>query len=89
MNIGDIAKATGSSAKMIRYYEETGLIRPATRAMSGYRVYSDNGWRQTNENSSQIPYPSLTSGSNEATPLGESGSTVRLEIFSGVERAPG
>jgi MerR family copper efflux transcriptional regulator len=42
MNIGDIAKATGISAKMIRYYEETGLIRPATRAMSGYRVYSDN-----------------------------------------------
>ena len=42
MNIGDIAKATGISAKMIRYYEDTGLIRPATRAMSGYRVYSDN-----------------------------------------------
>ena len=42
MNIGDIAKATGISAKMIRYYEETGLIRPATRALSGYRVYSDN-----------------------------------------------
>ena len=42
MNIGDIAKATGISAKMIRYFEETGLIRPATRAMSGYRVYSDN-----------------------------------------------
>lgn len=42
MNIGDIAKATGISAKMIRYYEETGLIRPATRALLGYRVYSDN-----------------------------------------------
>jgi MerR family transcriptional regulator, copper efflux regulator len=42
MNIGDIAKATGISTKMIRYYEETGLIRPATRTMSGYRVYSDN-----------------------------------------------
>ena len=42
MNIGDIAKATGISAKMIRYYEETGLIRPATRTLSGYRIYSDN-----------------------------------------------
>lgn len=42
MNIGEISKATGISAKMIRYYEETGLIRPATRALSGYRVYSDN-----------------------------------------------
>jgi DNA-binding transcriptional MerR regulator len=38
MNIGDIAKATGISAKMIRYYEETGLIRPALRSQSGYRV---------------------------------------------------
>ena len=41
MNIGDAAKASGISAKMIRYYEETGLIRPALRTYSGYRVYSD------------------------------------------------
>ena len=41
MNIGEAAKTTGISAKMIRYYEETGLIRPALRTYSGYRVYSD------------------------------------------------
>ncbi len=41
MNIGDAAKASGVSAKMIRYYEETSLIPPASRASSGYRVYSD------------------------------------------------
>ena len=42
MNIGDVAKATGISAKMIRYYEDTGLIRAALRTYSGYRVYSEN-----------------------------------------------
>ncbi len=42
MNIGQAAKASGVSAKMIRYYEETGLIPAAGRTASGYRDYSDN-----------------------------------------------
>jgi len=41
MNIGQAAKASGVSAKMIRYYEQTGLIPPADRTASGYRDYSD------------------------------------------------
>lgn len=42
MNIGEAAAASGVSTKMIRYYEEIGLIRAPARTASGYRVYSDN-----------------------------------------------
>jgi len=42
MNIGEIAKISGVSAKMIRKYEESGLIPKAKRNVSGYRSYSEN-----------------------------------------------
>jgi MerR family gold-responsive transcriptional activator of gol and ges genes len=39
MNIGEASKASRISAKMIRYYEQIGLIPPANRCEAGYRVY--------------------------------------------------
>lgn len=46
MNIGQASKATGVTAKMIRYYDEIDLVRPASRTDSNYREYDD---RQINE----------------------------------------
>jgi MerR family copper efflux transcriptional regulator len=40
MNIGQLATASGVTAKMIRHYEEVGLIPRASRTASGYRVYN-------------------------------------------------
>jgi Cu(I)-responsive transcriptional regulator len=39
MNIGEVAKATGISQRMIRHYETIGLITPPARRDSGYRDY--------------------------------------------------
>lgn len=40
MNIGQAAKKTGLSAKMIRYYESIELLPAADRSDSGYRQYN-------------------------------------------------
>ena len=41
MNIGQAAKASGVSQRIIRHYEAIGLISKAARRNSGYRDYGD------------------------------------------------
>lgn len=41
MNIGEASSQSGVTAKMIRYYEQTGLIPQAERTGAGYRDYTD------------------------------------------------
>ena len=38
LQVGELARLTGVSTRMLRYYEEQGLLRPA-RQPNGYRVY--------------------------------------------------
>jgi Cu(I)-responsive transcriptional regulator len=41
MTIGQAAKSSSVSAKMIRHYESIGLLSKAQRTQSGYRLYDE------------------------------------------------
>ncbi|MEV0976342.1 MerR family transcriptional regulator [Streptomyces sp. NPDC049915] len=46
MLIGDVARRSGVSARMLRHYESLGLVRPTGRTGSGYREYSGDDIRR-------------------------------------------
>ena len=41
LTIGEMAKRSGLTAKMIRHYESLGLLPPAVRSEAGYRHYQE------------------------------------------------
>ncbi|WP_367647506.1 MerR family transcriptional regulator [Brevibacterium sp. CT2-23B] len=41
MLIGEVARRSGVSARMLRHYESLGLVAPSQRTPGGYREYSD------------------------------------------------
>ncbi len=46
MLIGEVARRSGVSARMLRHYESLGLVRPSGRTGSGYREYSGGDIRR-------------------------------------------
>ena len=40
MLIGEVARRSGVSARMLRHYDSLGLVRPTGRTGGGYREYS-------------------------------------------------
>ncbi|MFD3836162.1 MerR family transcriptional regulator [Streptomyces sp. NPDC058642] len=46
MLIGEVARRSGVSARMLRHYESLGLLRPSARTGSGYREYSGDDIRR-------------------------------------------
>ena len=49
LRIGAVARQAGVSVDTVRYYERRGLLRPAGRLPSGYRLYTEppsrgSGW---------------------------------------------
>ncbi|MEU3881219.1 MerR family transcriptional regulator [Streptomyces californicus] len=46
MLIGEVARRSGVSARMLRHYESLGLVRPSGRTGSGYREYAGEDIRR-------------------------------------------
>ena len=48
LTIGEVAERAQTTADSIRFYEREGLLSPAGRSPSGYRLYTDEAIRRLN-----------------------------------------
>ncbi|EME55155.1 HEAT repeat domain-containing protein [Amycolatopsis decaplanina] len=46
MLIGEVARRSGVSSRMLRHYDSLGLVRPTGRTVGGYREYADEDIRR-------------------------------------------
>jgi MerR family Zn(II)-responsive transcriptional regulator of zntA len=46
LTIGKVAEKSHVTADSIRYYEREGLVRPASKSQSGYRLYTEEAIRR-------------------------------------------
>jgi DNA-binding transcriptional MerR regulator len=42
LRVGDLVKATGKTARAIHFYEELGLLQPASRSSGGFRLFDSS-----------------------------------------------
>lgn len=41
MTVNEVSRLTGVSIRTLQYYDKIGLLKPARRTESGYRLYDD------------------------------------------------
>lgn len=46
MQIGELAERTNLSLRTLRHYDEVGLLHPSGRTEGGFRIYSEQDYRQ-------------------------------------------
>ncbi|HUQ64040.1 MAG TPA: MerR family transcriptional regulator [Acidimicrobiales bacterium] len=46
LKVGEVGERTGLSRKALRHYESLGLVEPAIRTESGYRLYDEEALRR-------------------------------------------
>jgi len=49
LQIGQVAERTGVTQRALRFYEEKGLLKPPTRMVGGFRLYSEDDVRRVDQ----------------------------------------